>query len=311
MNQCLKADWNRVSRRTSFSVVFAFLVLAAIPSGSLRAGEEIRSGWWSGEAAIDGTLTPWDGVMAEPENWNLFIGVVNDGEYLYLCLKSPDPRVLRQAMMRGLTVRIEPKKGEPFSIQYPIGVHQGSRMAPPGGGGPEGDGTGGGENGSPADREKLWEAARDSLDTFLLADFTSREPVRFAAENGFGIRLYISPPGEAFLYQAKIPLRPSQAHPHALGADPGSRLTLVVETPERSREGMSAGPGGGAHGGYHGGGGGGGWGGHGGGMHGGGGGHHGPDSGERPGMEPPLKLKVKLQLAVPGDKKPAAGPASQ
>jgi hypothetical protein len=281
------------SRKKALGFLVSSFFLIAAPAASLRAGEELRTGWWSGEAAIDGSLSPWAGVMSEIGEAGLLVGVVNDGEYVYLCLKSPDPGVLRQAMMRGLTVRLEPKGGEPFALQYPIGLHS-SGGRPPGGETQE-------------DREKLWTEARDSLDTFLLSDASSREPVRFAAENGFGIRLYVSPPGEGFIYQAKIPLHSSQSHPHALGAEPGSRLTLYVETPEREHEGMEGRPEGGGHGGrgYGGGrgGGGGGYGGHGGGMHGGGG--HGPDSGSRLGMLPPLKVKIKLQLASPG----AAGAA--
>jgi hypothetical protein len=258
------------------------LALAAAAPTPLQAGKvEIQSAWRRGEVPLDGSLGPWDGTLRETDRAELSVGMINDTDFLYLCLKSPDPRLLREAMVRGLIFEFEPKGGKSFRIQYPIGG-VGRLENPP-------------ERSEPAqgEKEKMWEAARESLDTFLMADGGSGELLRYAADNGFGIRLFISQTGGELIYQAQIPLQAGPAHPHALEARPGSRLTLIVRTPERERSSMDEVSVGGMHGGMHRGGGA--WGG-GEGMHHGGGG--GPMAGQRGGMPPPLDLKFKISLAV-------------
>ena len=144
----------------------------------------------------------------------------------------------------------------------------------------------------------MWEAARETLDTFLLLEPGRKDRLRFAADNGFGIGLRVSATGREFVYEMKVPLNTGPLHPHAIGARPGGTLTLEIRSPEmdiegvegRSKGGIRIGPGGGgdSRGGGEG-------------MRGGGGGAR--LAGRGPDSPRPLSLKDQVSAC------PAGGPA--
>jgi hypothetical protein len=284
------------------------LILAGAGVAPPRAAEDFRSAWRDREITLDGSAAEWEGSLERIEKSEVYVGILNDDEYLYVCIQSRDPQVSREALFRGLIVDLDPGKGGPFSIQYPIGMSGGSGAPPPGGersGGPPRGGDSGEGGGAPPGRDpgrggKMWEAARETLDTFLLLEPGRKERLRFAVDNGFGIGLRVSANGDGFVYEMKIPLNAGGQYSHAIGARPGGRLTLAIKTPGMDREGMEGRP----EGGIRIGAGGGGGPGRGGVGPGGGGG----DMGERgvggPGRGPdsqkPLSLKVRFLLALPG-----------
>ncbi len=290
--------------------IAALLLIAAGASLSLslcRAREEFQSAWHDPRLSPEEEAARWAGSMTSLEKSDLLLGVENDGDTLYLRLETQNPGVSSSALFRGLIVDLEPKGGRPFSVQYPIGL-RGSGWEPPargGQGGPGGgDQGGGGDQRARDNREKLFEEAQQTLDAFLLQDGDSREPLRYAVENGFGIGLKANATSERLEYALQIPLRADAAHPHALGAAPGSLLTLSIRTPEPERKESGERPEGGHHGGMHGG------------MHGGGrGGYGGMPGGGGRGSEPPggrpepldVKLKVLLALAP---QVPSPGPTT-
>jgi len=274
--------------RTWGAALLPIIAVAALAGP--QAAEDFQSVWRDREFTLDGSAAEWEGSLRRVEKSEVYVGVLNDDYYLYLCLQSRDPRISREAMFRGLIVDLDPGKGGPFSIQYPIGVH-GSDEAPPG------RGPGGGE--------KMWEAAQETLDTFLLLEPGGKERLRFAADNGFGIGLRVSAAGGEFVYEMKIPLNAGPLHPHAVGARPGATLTLAIRTPEMDREGMGGRPEGGIRigpGGGEGAGGGPGV------MRGGEG--RGPAPGRGPDSPKPLNLKVRFRLALSGLKDHSSGVVS-
>jgi len=76
--------------------IFALFVLCAVFSGCNEW--TITSNWKSRPVTIDGKDTEWQEEMAQIEN--VYIGLANDDEYLYMCLSATDK--VAKAQMLGL-----------------------------------------------------------------------------------------------------------------------------------------------------------------------------------------------------------------
>jgi len=235
---------------------------------------------------VDGVAEEWRGEMTYLDGPDMHVGARHDGTYLYLCFSTVDPGVGRMAMGRGLVLRLDPKGGDPFKIQFPVGV-----IGP---GGPMPDPRS-------HDRERMQRQFEEGLDTFVLFAPRLDERQYVPVDNDFGISMSATVEEGRFVYELKVPLVKSEFHPYAVEAIPGSTIALRLDTPEiefdaarQPRGGM--GPGGG-RGGRGPGGARGGMGGRppAGGMGGGPGGgmRGGPRGGQRP---DPLHLRAKIRL---------------
>lgn len=267
----------RNSRGLRLIVAFATSLIVAIPAA--QAGVKLESGWQEGEVIVDGSIAEWKDVMTYIEGEGLSLGVLNDGERLYLSLLSRDPRFIRQALAMGLMLRLDPKGGDPLTIQFPMGALGEGRPPRPGE--------------SPPDMEELQKISQERLDTFLLLGPGREERQELPAKNDLGIELRARIFEGEFVYELAVPLERTESRPYAVGAEPGARITLVLETPEPEREQMRermGGPPGGMGRGKRGGmmpGGG----------RGGPGVSGGPMSGRRPQMPEPVRVKAKVQLS--------------
>ena len=248
------------------------LLIVVIASGSGWAKPTVEATWQQGSVSVDASADEWLGSMTSLDGSEMHLGVRNDGEYLYLCLYSPDPRTAQRTMMRGLVLQLSVKNGDPIRIQFPIGIFEDGR--PPSMAGEQ-------------DRERIRERAREGLESFLLLQTDSQDRRRIPVENDLGIEMRTGGESGSFVYEMKLPLAANDAHPYAIGWSSGS-INLKIDTPEIDREAMRS------QGGMRGGMGGGRSGGMGGGM---GGGRSGGMGGDRPQMPEPLHIKARIRLA--------------
>ncbi len=281
------------------------LALALLPALGQAKDLQIASSWATSQVKTDGSAGDWAAVLKPLGDPPIVIGVRNDADFLYLCVRTSDLKVKRQLGIAGLTVWAngEGKTQKGFGVRFP--VRRGPRMragggaedrpqgSPPTGDGGRADGLGRG----PAEVELIGPTAEDRLNVQPGGD----EPVEAALGDDAGVTVI----------EYRVPLKPTETHPLAVGAAPGATIALGLETEKlkseesrterpRGGEGGEGGPGGGAGGGY---GGRGGYGGGPGGMGGGfGGGRHGAGGGMREaGREAgtPIKLWLKVRLATP------------
>lgn len=274
---------------------------ALLASGVSRARPRLESEWLSREIVVDGSLDEWEGALRFVEGAKLSLGIHNDGEYLYLAVYSRNPQVVRQIALRGLELKLEGKE-EPLHIRFPVGLAESGLRPPSRRGGDEA------EDREPRGLEQDFAA---SLGTFLLYGPGPGESRRVATDGESGLLLRSRMERDEIHCEMRIPLAPGATSPLAVGAGPGSRITLSLESPREKRDEIARGPGGAPPGGGPPGMGGGGGGmgpPPGGGMSGGGpGGMGGGPGGGMPGGGPggprgdvpsTLKLDVKVILAV-------------
>ncbi|OGJ89197.1 MAG: hypothetical protein A2487_02135 [Candidatus Raymondbacteria bacterium RifOxyC12_full_50_8] len=256
------------------------------------------------DIAVDGDLSDWTTRLYRSDVLPFGFGVVNDRQFLYLCINSWNQKTIRQLNIFGFTVRLKsnllPKEG--FAIKFPLGhgkpITRSQR--PPG---PDS-----------LDRTAIVSTGEDMLELTGAGKNESLKLSRAAAES-LGLLIASKTQNSRFCYEIRIPLTGDTAIGLPAGAwcDSMAIVSFESEVPDfeknrpddmpKGRDGGGMGPPGGS-GGFGGGsggggfsrgpGGGGGMGPPGGGGHRGGGGPPGRMSMERP---EPIKGEITIKLA--------------
>ncbi|MCP4583586.1 MAG: hypothetical protein GY839_18410 [candidate division Zixibacteria bacterium] len=241
---------------------------------------KIESGWRDREIAVDGMQFDWENTFVNIEQERLNLGVLNDDQYLYLCLVPLDESTIKQSMMTGFTVWVDSKSNNDakFGIRYPIGVKDA--------GFPMMDR----DRKRRQDPEEHRQIMEESLREIQIILPVVSDTVVLPVENIFGVEVRVGTRNERMVYELKIPLSRTESHPYALGVGAGDEVKLKFETGKFRRPAMNrpsgrdgVQPGGGM---------------------GGRGGGRGGGKGTRPGgrgrleMPQPLNLDLKIKLAA-------------
>ncbi len=167
---------------------------------------------------IDGNLADWQDGMIFIKRESLFLGVANDGEYVYVALQSRNTETNRSIVINGLIVWFDPDKSKDrLGIQFPMGLANTGRM----------------DGGVPARSAREFEEKfRASLATFLALGPRRGDSEELLVENRFGIEIASHYAGGDLVYELKVPMRRSEGQPHAVGAAPGDVVRLTLETPD-------------------------------------------------------------------------------
>jgi hypothetical protein len=237
-----------MSRMTN--VLVAAAAVAALPGVVHAEDLQVTSAWASQPVQIDGHADEWGGHLLPLGDTAVLVGIENDADYLYLCIKSSDPGRKMQLGRFGLTVWADgrAKDDRGFGVHFPLGTAwrrhgaDGEQQVPPADGGFEP-----GSQGAAKELELIGPTDKDRL----RVPISPQEAVQAALGDDFGVTVL----------EMRIPLAPTDAHPLAIGTSAGATIAVGFETemPKFNR-------GGGFHMGGWGGRGGGGWGGEGGGR---------------------------------------------
>jgi len=277
--------------------------LCAVLAVSLFApgcgGEKLVSSWRDREVTIDGVIGggageayEWAGARTAIKDTNVSVGLMNDDEYLYISLASADRRLVGQMMVVGFTVWFDPDGGKDkvLGVQFPLGA-QLQGMGPGSMGPMAGRGQGGWDE--EESRSRFQEAIESMDELVILGPGKDERHPRVMGE-AYGIEVGIGMSGGTAVYELRMPLVESEAHRYAIGAHPGDRIGVRLETGQfdfgAMRGGRPSGPRGGVGGEPPGG-----MGGRGGGM--GGGRMGGGRRGGHPSPPEPLDLYAKVELA--------------
>jgi hypothetical protein len=221
------------------TLLLTLLALCAWAVCGCGTTARVPSAWRTPGVTMDSSAREWKSPFIPIKDTRLFIGMQNDSAFFYIRILAPEEEFRRRITGPGMTVWFEPDGGKKVGILYPMGT-------------------------GIHDLEVL---GSDQNDRTL-----------FSPLEAPGISVRVGSSEGSSMYELKFPLQPSQTHPYAVGAAPGSTFRIEIQTEKEvagGREGMGEGrpPGGGEGGGGYGGGRRGGFGGGGrGGRSGGGGG---------------------------------------
>ncbi len=265
--------------------IISFGILILFATALTGCGDiELKSTWLDREIVVDGAPDDWEDLMLIIKDKNFTIGLANDENFLYLCLRSFEESTLRQAMLSGFTVWFDAEGGKQrkFGIKFPVGMQAGAlpvkNMR---------------EMTQTPDAKAQEGLIAASLREVEIIGPGKGERVRASSFLEKGIEVKVGQTQGQFVYELKIPLLKTSDHSYAVGAQEGKPLRIGLETGKTERDkmreemmkgGMPPGGGGMPSGGMPPGGGR---------MPGGGVGR----PGDRPEMPEPLELWVKVNLA--------------
>jgi len=281
-------------------MVVSLALLFAGATVAFAAEPSLSSAWRTDTITVDGVPNDWSAFTTLSEKPPISIAIANDGEFVYLALRTSDPGTRMMIERQGLFVWLDSsgKNKKTFGLRYP--------ETPLGFGGRRG-GFGRGGQGWPGSRPGEQEteppegaAAPDQADEGRLSHVLIIGPgkhderslmMRFSK----GVEARYEEDEGTLTYEIKVPLEVTDAHPYAVGVVPGATLALGLESPKIQMPRV-----GGRHGGFGGFGGMGGRGGMGGGER-GEGGERGGQGGERGrGFERPSPIKLWALVTLAG-----------
>jgi hypothetical protein len=273
-------------------------ILLASLAPAFAKDPEIPSAWRRADVTVDGVADEWSGHLVPLPGTPLVLGVLNDGSYVYLCIKTSDETARKKILGAGLSIWLDAsgKEEHGFGVRFPVGRAGRDPLDLPTG---EGDRV-------TAAKVSVAAAGRD-------LEILGREEGdlgRMRVSDAKPIEAAIGDQDGALVVELKVPLAFSVSAPHAIESAAGRTISVGLETAppkvKRSRDGETSGGRGGGSG-F-----GGGRGGRGGGIHGGGGGGgrgggRGADrtsENETKALGKPLKVWLSVPLAKEEAPKP-------
>ncbi|MBU1701098.1 MAG: hypothetical protein KJ927_06225 [Candidatus Eisenbacteria bacterium] len=202
---------------------FGILLAAAVLCGC--HDNVIESRWRNEDLVIDGDLSEWQGKTTYIESEKVYLGILNDQDFLYIGLSSTNPMRNLQVLMQGMTLRIDPKAkdSEPLGIRFPLGAMDMGFI-------PD-------ENRQRPDITALQRFySKSEAELEILAG--DNPPLRMALLEAAGIDAVLGGDGRQLTYEMKIPLHPNEIFPFALQTHAGALIGLKIETPEIDQDTM-------------------------------------------------------------------------
>jgi hypothetical protein len=181
------------------------------------ASIQFTSQWRDSTVAIDGSASEWDNyIQYRPDiNANVGLGIVNDEDYLYLCLTAEDRATVSKIIKAGLTFTFESPtyKGKPFGIHFPLGMEMK------------------GEKGDTTATKVRVEASLQML--ALLGPGQKDTTVMSVMQaDSLGVMVRVTPSIEQCTYELKVPLKRTASTPYAISAGQDSVVSVTFETGE-------------------------------------------------------------------------------
>jgi len=237
----------RTSRRAT-CVAFALLIVLIVPGAlSASGGKDIvfKTGWKDRDLVIDGRNGDWQGALGYLSDPPVMLGFLNDDNAIYVCLSTNLPAVREGMLRRGVTVWIDPKGGK----RKTLGIRL-APLAPPGGpgDGPHGGLPEGAEERSgepPAPPEGAFERDGSAPPAQLTVRLPGRDEWTPIEGGAGGIEAVIEESNGLAVFEMKVPLKSGPEAAVAIGAGPGTAISMSFETPRPERPpGRPEGPGG-------------------------------------------------------------------
>ena len=245
------AQQGKFTRARNATLLFMAALLYGVFFNGCSSSVQLASKWSGTPVHIDGNLKEWSDSTLFVEKEGIRWAVMNDDEFLYLCVMSAKPNLGRQIISRGMTVWFDPNGGnkQTMGVRFPIGTGRGG--APPR---EEGEGEDTDQRGNRVPAMRL-----QSLNDFEFLGPTEKDIQMVPRMQGQGVELHLTSIPERFVYELKIPLASSSSHPYAVESHPGAAIGVCVETNTQRRgqgpegEGQGEGRGEGGRGGGRGG----------------------------------------------------------
>ena len=251
----------RAGLRIPVRVLVAPLTAVALATAAvvtLGASERsIASAWLAQPLPIDGSSSGWTGFSTLSDKPPVSVAAANDGQFLYLAIRTSDPGARRMIERQGLIVWLDAKgkKNEKFGLHYPEAAEMPSpgegRFGRPGGGyGGNSGGYGGNAGGQPPQEGQPQGPPPDPQTDGRWQHMEIVGPGKddkrdLMLDHVPGIQVKVGDQEGVLTYELRVPLQATADAPYAIGVQPGAVIGLGLETPRIERPRRPGGFGGG------------------------------------------------------------------
>jgi hypothetical protein len=200
----------------------AGLILALSACGTI----DIASAWRASEIVVDGRAGDWGGHLRVIEKTPFAVGVLNDGDHLYVCLRADAAAGAAGIDRTGMTVWIDPKGGNQkfLGVHYPIGMDFGGFP-------PENKPVSDPSMGERRDRPREGNPPEMPEDVEILGPGRD-ESTRLKRGELKGIEVALAGSPGGYVYELKIPLKKSENPPFAVEVSPAGIVGIGFEPGE-------------------------------------------------------------------------------
>ncbi len=193
---------------------------------------EVRSAWPKKDIHIDGVDggSEWEGGRYVLEEKNITIGVMNDGESIYLRLSTRDRTLQRQIVCAGCTVWFDPDggRGKEFGIFFPLGL-QTARVTPD-------DDSESEDTNTPEERMTgILNSMQHSIGIIGPGN-RDRKLVGVDAAGKYGIFARVADTNGNLVYELEVPLLRTDDTPFAVAESPVSTVGIGIQTSRLARQ---------------------------------------------------------------------------
>lgn len=197
------------------TVMMGFLVLAGC--GPIR----LNSHWLDRPVNIDGFADDWEGLLTPVGNGAAYMGVMNDSNYVYLCVMTAKAQLQRRLVRQGLSVWFQPqdKDKAALGIRYPVSVLEAEGIHR----------SGGPDQVSSDGRSADDRAFTQELSVLEIVGPNNQDRRRVSIDSMPGVDVKVSGEKDWFVYELRIPLAGSDQYPLAIDARPGQNVIVRLE----------------------------------------------------------------------------------
>jgi hypothetical protein len=206
--------------KVSYFNIKYILILLVLPLLVTGCGDqEINSHWSKGDIKIDGNQGDWGNTINFLKDENVGIGVLNDSNYVYLCLVTSSRAHIMRALRNGLTIWIDPQnENRTYGIKYPIGMSNDMMFNY------QED-----QNGNYQDMGSMMKKYESSMSEFELVNKDGELLSGIPVKNDYGIELKVNIARDQLVYELKIPLNHSINKGFFVNTTTGSEIRLGFE----------------------------------------------------------------------------------
>ncbi|MBS1904894.1 MAG: hypothetical protein JSS75_14405 [Bacteroidetes bacterium] len=210
--------------------IFRCLSLLAFVGAILSGcGSPNQASWYTTQPlTINGQDDDWDGRLEYHEKEKIGVGIANDGDNLYIVLKTIDRPTMLKLVRTGTTIWFDSTGGTKkiFGIRFPLGVEDIgiTRGRRPDISAMEDDG---------AEIQSIRERFRETLREVEVIGPNPLDRKRLPVVSSFntnGIKVGLSDSLGTLVYELVVPLHPSASAPLAIGTAVGKEIGVGIET---------------------------------------------------------------------------------
>ena len=194
----------------------------------------LNSHWLDRPVNIDGFADDWEGLLTPIGKGAAYVGVMNDSNYVYLCVMTAKAQLQKRLVRQGLLVWFQPQNQDkaPLGIRYPVSVLAAGRA--PLSGAPDQVTS----DGRPPDDRALTQ----ELSVVEIVGPGNKDRRRVSIDSIPGVDVKVSGQREWFVYELRIPLARPDQYPLAIDAKPGQNVIVRLKS-EKPDMSMMRGPG--------------------------------------------------------------------